>query len=63
MKQHKLTYQPSGIREPCGFKMETPTQAATRAARQANTGLLQQFFISTGLLQQIGQNIGALDMA
>ena len=63
MKQHKLTYRLSDIREPCGFKMATLTQAATRAARQANKHAPFSYFISTGLLQQISQNIGALDVA
>ena len=63
MKQHKFTYRLSDIREPCGFKMATLTQAATRAARQANKHAPFSYFISTGLLQQISQNIGALDVA
>jgi hypothetical protein len=63
--QHKLTYRLSDIREPCGFKMATLTQASTRAARQANRHAPFSYFIFTGLLQQISQNIGvgALDVA
>jgi hypothetical protein len=63
MKQHKLTCRLSDIREPRGFKMATLTQAATRATRQANVHAPFSYFISTGLLQQTSQNIGALDVA
>jgi hypothetical protein len=62
MKQHKLTYRLSDIREPCGFKLATLTQAATRTARQANKHAPFSYFISSGLLPQINQKIGALDV-
>jgi hypothetical protein len=66
MKQHKLIYRLSDIdiREPWDSKWQLPlTQAASRAARQANKHARFSYFLSTGLLQQISQHFASLDVA
>jgi hypothetical protein len=62
-KQHKLTYRLAGLREPAGFRMATPRRGKVRAARKQGNQAPLLYLPSTGVLQQIWQNLGALDVA
>ena len=62
-KQHKRTNRLSGLREPAGFRMATPRRGKVRAARKQDNQAPLLYLLSTGVLQQIWQNLGALDVA
>jgi hypothetical protein len=63
MKQHRQTYKLSQLREPAGFRMSTPKQADVRRTRRNKPDAPLSYTLSTGVLQGILQNIGALDVS
>ena len=63
MKQHKQTYRIMQLREPVGFRMSTPTHALVRKTWRSDPKAPLEYSLSTGVLQAIAQNIGALDVS